>query len=59
MYFRSVDTTDLFPNSQYSPTKPGVVNTRTRTIGRNWVNAIDVINSIQSIEIYLKKNHNM
>ena len=55
MYFRSVDTTDLFPNSQYSPTKPGVVNTRTRTIGRNWVNAIDVINSIQSIENILEK----
>ncbi len=46
VYFRTVDLSDIFPNSIYSP--EGTNSNKTRRVGYNWQNATAVITEIQN-----------
>jgi len=60
VYFRTIDLTDVFPNSQYSPSNTNTLpSTTRRNIGQNWTtsNAVQVIEEIQKLgdKVYTEK----
>jgi len=51
VYFRTIDLTDVFPNSQFSPSNQNNIAASRRRIGSNWntSNAHKVIDNIQKL----------